>query len=69
LIEKELKWSGRRESNPRRPALGGKVKLFAKLLGEEVAAPRQLEKIAFGETPVHVYRSEVVAETGSGKVT
>ena len=28
----------------------------------------RLEKVAFGSTPVHVYRSEVVLDEGTGKV-
>lgn len=42
--------------------------LFAKLLREEVAASRELEKIAFGANPVHVYRSAVIVSRGDGKV-
>jgi hypothetical protein len=42
--------------------------LFATLLREEIAASRRLEDIAFGEAAVHVFRNEVVARTGGGKV-
>jgi hypothetical protein len=33
-----------------------------------VAASRRLEQITFGKTPVHVFRSEIVLESGTGKV-
>jgi len=42
--------------------------LFAKLLGDEVAASRELEKIAFGSNPVHVFRNEIIISKGDGKV-
>ena len=42
--------------------------IFATLLRDEVAASRRLEKIAFEKTPVHVFRSEIVLESGAGKV-
>lgn len=42
--------------------------IIARLLKAEVQASRQLEKVAFGSTPVHVYRSEVVLDEGTGKV-
>lgn len=42
--------------------------IFATLLRDEVATSRRLEKIAFEKTPVHVYRNEVMLESGTGKV-
>ena len=42
--------------------------LFAKLLRDEVAASRTLEKITFGSYSVHVFRSEIVTQGGDGKV-
>jgi len=42
--------------------------LFARLLGEEVKASRTLEQIAFGQTPVFLFRSDVIADKGSGRV-
>jgi hypothetical protein len=42
--------------------------LFAILLRDEVAAPRDLERIAFGSNPVHVFRNEIIISRGSGKV-
>ena len=42
--------------------------IFATLLRDEVAASRRLEQIAFGKTPVHVFRNEIVLESGAGKV-
>lgn len=42
--------------------------LFAKLLKDEVAASRELERIAFGSNPVHVFRNEIITSRGDGKV-
>ncbi|MBA7560727.1 hypothetical protein ES708_02357 [subsurface metagenome] len=42
--------------------------LFAKILREEVAASRELEQIAFGSKPVHVFRNEVKIIRGDGKI-
>lgn len=42
--------------------------IFASLLRDEVAASRRLEAIAFERTPVHVFRSEILLEAGTGKV-
>jgi hypothetical protein len=42
--------------------------ILATLLRDEVAASRRLERIAFEKTPVHVFRSEIVLEGGTGKV-
>ena len=42
--------------------------LLASLLKAEVAASRELERIAFGENPVHVYRNEIIVSRGDGKV-
>ena len=43
--------------------------IFATLLRDEVAASRRLESIAFEKTPVHVFRTEIVLETGTGKIS
>ncbi len=42
--------------------------LFAKILREEIAASRELEQIAFGRKPVHVFRNEVKTISGDGKI-
>jgi hypothetical protein len=42
--------------------------VLATLLRDEVAVSRRLEKIAFEKTPVHVFRSEILLESGTGKV-
>jgi hypothetical protein len=42
--------------------------LFAKLLKDEVAASRELERIAFGSNPAHVFRNEIIILRGDGKV-
>jgi hypothetical protein len=43
--------------------------IIARLLKAEVEASRRLERIAFGSDPVHIYRSEVLVEEGTGKVS
>jgi len=42
--------------------------IIARLLRAEVQASRYLEKVAFGVTPVHVYRTDVVLDEGIGKI-
>jgi len=42
--------------------------IFATLLSNEVEASRRLERIAFEKTPVHIFRSEIILESGTGKV-
>ena len=42
--------------------------LFARLLGQEVKASRALEQIAFGHAPVFMFRSDIIADTGDGRV-
>lgn len=42
--------------------------IIARLLKSEVHASRQLEKMTFGATSVHVYRSDVVLDEGVGKI-
>jgi hypothetical protein len=42
--------------------------IFATLLRDEVAASRRPVQIAFGKTPVHVFPSEIVLESRTGKV-
>jgi len=42
--------------------------IFAMLLRDEVAASRRLESIAFEKVAVHVFRSEIVLESGTGRV-
>lgn len=42
--------------------------LFSSLLRQEVAASRRLEQIIFGKESVHVFREEVLFESGGNKV-
>jgi hypothetical protein len=43
--------------------------IIAKLLKAEIQASRQLEKIAFKEESIHMCRTEVIIEKGTGKVS
>lgn len=42
--------------------------ILAKLLKGEVEASRRLERVAFDNETVHVFRNEIIIETGTGKV-
>ena len=42
--------------------------IIARLLKSEVQASRQLEKVTFGDIPVHVFRSDIVLDEGIGKI-
>lgn len=42
--------------------------VFASILRSEIAASRHLEAIAFGRTPIHIYRSEIQVHTDGGKL-
>ncbi len=42
--------------------------IIAGLLKAEVKCSRQLEKVAFGNVSVHVYRSDIVLDEGAGKI-
>lgn len=43
--------------------------ILAKLLKEEVECSRRLEAIAFGKTRTHLFRTEVMVETGGTRIT
>ena len=38
------------------------------VIKDEVAASRRLEAIAYGKMPAHVFRSEVLLESETGKI-
>jgi hypothetical protein len=42
--------------------------LFASLLRQEIAASRRLEQIMFGKELVHVFREEILFESGGSKI-
>jgi hypothetical protein len=42
--------------------------VFASTLRLEIATSRQLEAIAFGRMPIHIYRSEILVHADSGKL-
>jgi hypothetical protein len=42
--------------------------VFASILRSEIATSRQLEAIAFGRTPIHIYRSEILVYADGGKL-
>ena len=42
--------------------------IIARLLKSEIQSSRQLEKVAFGDTLVHVFRTDIVLDEGLGKV-
>ncbi|MDQ2921183.1 MAG: hypothetical protein M3R52_06200 [Acidobacteriota bacterium] len=42
--------------------------IFASILGAEIATSRQLEAIAFGQTAIHTYRSEILVHADGGKL-
>ncbi len=42
--------------------------IIARLLKAEVQASRQLEKAIFGDAAIHVFRSDVIVDEGTGKI-